>query len=457
MGKLKQILKKAMLWFYAVMARLLPVDSHKIVFQSSLGRNATGSPRAIYEKIVELGLDQKYKCYYILDEPEKYKGKLPGRVKLLKNARFWYYITMVCAGVWVSDTRFQNYIIKRKGVKYLQTWHGTPLKKLALDLEALYMAGEETLEDYKREFVRNAETWDFLISQNSFSTKVFRQAFGYSKKMLEIGYPRNDILFLPLSKEMAEKEKQKLGLPAKKRVMLYAPTWRDNAFYNKADYRFDSPMDFEAMRRAFGEEYILVVKYHYMVREKKDWGTFAGFVYPVGDEADIAALYRISELLITDYSSVMFDYSILHRPIFFYAYDLEAYRDNLRGFYFDMEQEVPGPIVTTTEELVQAITETQKEAELETDYKTKAGEEISPENDITVRKETEENQASEELFPANNIIAQKTQAERTLGQHDDNYNRISTKYRERYQNFCKKYNSFDTGHASEKVVKLLLK
>ena len=80
-----------------------------------------------------------------------------------------------------------------------------------------------------------------------------------------------------------------------------------------------------------------------------------------------------------------------------------------------MEQEVPGPIVTTTEELVQAITETQKEAELETDYKTKAGEEISPANDITVRKETEENQASEELFPANNIIAQKTQAERSPG------------------------------------------
>lgn len=135
MGKLKQILKKAMLWFYAVMARLLPVDSQKIVFQSSLGRNATGSPRAIYEKIVELGLDQKYRCYYILDEPKKYKGKLPGRVKLLKNARLLYYITMACAGVWVSDTRFQNYIIKRKGVKYLQTWHGTPLKKLALDLE----------------------------------------------------------------------------------------------------------------------------------------------------------------------------------------------------------------------------------------------------------------------------------------------------------------------------------
>ena len=158
-----------------------------------------------------------------------------------------------------------------------------------------------------------------------------------------------------------------------------------------------------------------MVKYHYMVREKKDWGTFAGFVYPVGDEADIAVLYRISELLITDYSSVMFDYSILHRPIFFYAYDLEAYRDNLRGFYFDMEQEVPGPIVTTTEELVQAITKTQKEAELETDYN------------------------------------------KTLGQHNDNYNRISTKYRERYQNFCKKYNSFDTGHASEKIVELLLK
>ena len=436
MKKLKRILKKAMLWFYTMTVRFLPIDSRKIVFQSSLGRNAAGSPRAIYEKIVELGLDQKFKCYYILDEPKKYYGKLPGRVKFLKNARFWYYITMASAGVWVSDTRFQNYIIKRRGVKYIQTWHGTPLKKLALDLEALYMAGGETLEDYKREFVKNTATWDFLISQNSFSTKVFRRAFGYSGRMLEVGYPRNDVLFLPLSKEELEKEKQKFGFPAKKRVMLYAPTWRDNAFYNKADYRFDSPMDFEAMYRAFGEEYILVVKYHYMVRENKDWKKFAGFVYPVGDEIDIAALYRISELLITDYSSFMFDYSILHRPMFFYAYDLEAYRDNLRGFYFDMEQEVPGPIITTTKELVQAIIETRKETEQKTNTDNKIDGQTEANNGITVRK---------------------TEVEEILGQHGDNYHNISERYRERYQNFCKKYNPFDDGHASEKVVELLLK
>ncbi len=108
------------------------------------------------------------------------------------------------------------------------------------------------------------------------------------------------------------------------------------------------------MKEAFGDSYILVVKYHYMVREE-GLNFDTDFVRAVGDGVDISGLYLIADLLITDYSSVMFDYSILNRPMYFFAYDLKNYRDTLRGFYFDFEKEAPGPIVTTTDALIEAI------------------------------------------------------------------------------------------------------
>lgn len=394
MKQIKKCLKAMVLVFYHIMAHILPVNKRIIVFQSSLGRNYSGSPRAVYEKMAELGLDRQFHCYYILNHPETYQGKLPGRIKLLKNSRIKYYCIMAAAGIWVSDTRFQNYMIKRKQTIYIQTWHGTPLKKLALDLDALYMAGEQNLAEYKEAFRKNAAAWDYLISQNPFSTETFRRAFAFQGKILPIGYPRNDVLFKKMPPDKIAENKKKHGFPPDKKIMLYAPTWRDNAYYDSASYRFETQMDFEKMRQAFKGEYILAAKFHYMVQEKADWNKYPDFVYPVSAETDIADLYPLADLLITDYSSVMFDYSILKRPMFFYAYDLPAYRDTLRGFYFDFTLEAPGPIVTTTDELIQEI------------------------KDLT----------------------------------EENY---KEKYGNCYLEFCRKYNPYDNGTASERVVEII--
>ena len=352
---LKQKVKKGILACYRVLTHILPLHKKIVVFQSSLGRNASGNPRAVYDKMVELGLDKRYRCYYILDKPEKYRGKLDGRVRLLRNARLRYYFVMAMAGIWISDTRFQNYIVKRRGVIYIQTWHGTPLKKLALDLDSLHMAGEETLEQYREAFRQNSATWDYLLSQNPYSTEVFRRAFDYHGRILEIGYPRNDRLFENLTEEELNEIKGSLGLPADKKVLLYAPTWRDDAYYDKSAYRFQTQMDFEKMRQAFGGEYVLVAKLHYMMRESEAWEPCPGFVYPMGEDTDIAVLYQLAELLITDYSSVMFDFSLTGKPMVFFTYDIDSYRDTLRGFYFDFEKEAPGPLVKTTDALIQAV------------------------------------------------------------------------------------------------------
>ncbi len=344
--------KRIVLRLYHIETKIIPVQKDVIIFESNMGRNYTGNPKRIYEEMVQKGLDNKYRCYIILDDLSTY---VPGKAKKIKRTRTLYFMIMGIAGIWVSDCRQPGYIIKRKGVHYIQTWHGTPLKKLALDMDSVNMAGETDILKYKQSFYKNTRTWDYLISQNHFSTEIFRRAFAFDKTVLEIGYPRNDILFSGNTSENIARLKKKMGLPADKKILLYAPTWRDNEYYEKGAYKFNQALDFNIFREKLGDDYVCIVKYHYLVKETLDWSVFRDFVYNYDMCEDIAQLYLVADMLITDYSSVMFDYSILKRPILFYTYDLEEYKNNLRGFYFDFLEEAPGPITRTTGELIDSI------------------------------------------------------------------------------------------------------
>ncbi|CRZ33344.1 CDP-glycerol glycerophosphotransferase [Herbinix hemicellulosilytica] len=346
------LIKQMVLAFYKVLTRILPINKKIILFESNLGRNYTGNPKAIYEEMIRRGLDKKYRCYFILEDMQT---EIPGAAKKIKRNRFRYFFYFAIAGTWISDSRFPKYIIKRKGCTYIQTWHGTPLKKLALDMDAVYMAGETDINEYKKNFYENAQTWDYLISQNSYSTQIFKRAFGFNKEILEIGYPRNDILFHKNNKNDIEKLKEMLGLPKDKRIILYAPTWRDNEFYGNGRYKFNPRIDFSLLMKELKEDTVMIVKYHYLVMDQIDWSPYRGFIYTYDMSYDISMLYLVSDMLITDYSSVMFDYSILKRPMLFYCYDLEEYKNTLRGFYFDFINDAPGPVVETTEELIKAV------------------------------------------------------------------------------------------------------
>lgn len=348
------ILKQMVLAFYKLLTKLLPVNHKIILFESNLGRNYTGNPKAIYEEMVYQGLDKEYSCYIILED---INTKIPGSAKKIKKNRFRYFYYFAIAGIWVSDSRLPMYIIKRPECTYIQTWHGTPLKKLALDLDDVFMAGETDIEDYKRNFYNNAQTWDYLISQNNYSSKIFKQAFAFKKEILEIGYPRNDLLFHDNNEEKIKRIKEMLGIDLDKKVILYAPTWRDNEFYENGKYKFNPTLDFSLLMEQLKDDTVLIVKYHYLVMDKIDWTPYKGFVYSYDMSYDISLLYLISDMLITDYSSVMFDYSILDRPMLFYCYDLNEYKDKLRGFYFDFIKEAPGPIVKSTQMLIKAIKE----------------------------------------------------------------------------------------------------
>ena len=149
--------------------------------------------------------------------------------------------------------------------------------------------------------------------------------------------------------------KRKLKLPTDKKVILYAPTWRDDEYYDKGKYKFSLHMDIKEYQKELGEDYILLLRTHYFISDQLNLDEFDGFAFNVSKYDDIAELYLISDICITDYSSVFFDFANLKRPILFYTYEFEKYRDILRGFYLDIENEVPGPLLSTDEEVIDAL------------------------------------------------------------------------------------------------------
>ncbi len=353
MGKwLYKTAKNIVILFYRFMCLIFPVKKNRVVFDSNLGKSYAGNPRHIYEALVSHGHDMKWDCIWFY-ENETYN--IPGMSHQVQYGRLRYLYYMATAKVWVFDSRQPEFLIRRKNTYYIQTWHGTPLKRLALDMDDVFMVGETDIDTYKERFVRNVKTWDYLIAQNAFSSETFRRCFDFQKNMLEIGYPRNDVLFRENNEEDNRRLRKKLGLPLDKKIILYAPTFRDDEFSDDEKYEFQPQISFDLLQRELGDEYVMIVKYHYLIMDVVDWSPYEGFIYHFDQSRDIAELFLVSDLLITDYSSVMFDFSILRRPMFFFAYDLYKYKNELRGFYFNYQEEMPGPISETTEQLIEDI------------------------------------------------------------------------------------------------------
>ncbi|QHS23522.1 CDP-glycerol:glycerophosphate glycerophosphotransferase [Virgibacillus sp. MSP4-1] len=343
------------LFLYRNIFLKIPIKENHIIFESFLGKNYSDNPKAIYKYLLQYNKED-YKFIWIYADN---KLKIPGNPKQVRRFSLKYYYYMAISKYWILNTRASKHIIKRKETVYLQTWHGTPLKKLGMDIEQVQMPGTDTGR-YKKNFTDEANRWDYLISPNPYSSEIFRRAFLFKGTMLEYGYPRNDILYHENKEDKARAIKKRLNIPVDKKVILYAPTWRDNQFYEKGKYRFELDLDLDKMRRAISDEYVIVLRLHYVVASQLDVSPYEGFAYDLSSYDDIAELYIISDLLITDYSSVFFDYANLKRPILFYTYDLDDYRDNIRGLYFDIESGVPGPLLKTTDQVIDAIKDINK-------------------------------------------------------------------------------------------------
>lgn len=321
------------------------IDPNLVVFESFMGKSYSCNPKYIYEYLLEHKPDMKFVWIY-RDKPLD----IIGNPKQVKRFSLKYYYYMARAKYWVFNSRIPKHVRKKEGNIYLQTWHGTPLKTLVFDIKDIYSANP----NYKRDFYLQSRRWDYLISPNAYSSEIFRRAFKFEKTMLEYGYPRNDILYNG-DENLINEIKSKINIPKDKKVILYAPTWRDDQFYERGKYKFELNLNLEKMRQELSDEYIIILRLHYHVASVLDVSEFKGFAYDLSTYDDIAELYLISDILITDYSSVFFDYANLRRPMLFYTYDLENYRDKIRGLYFDIETEVPGPLLRTTDQVIHAV------------------------------------------------------------------------------------------------------
>ena len=322
-----------------------PVKENVILFETFMAKNYSDSPKYIYEYIAQN--HPEYECVWAINDG----AKIPYGAKTVKRFSFQYAYYLAVSKYLVFNVRPPLWYRKREEQVFLETWHGTPLKRLVFDQEEVTSASPK----YKQQFYRQRKDWDFLVSANPFSTKTFRSCFLYEGEMLEYGYPRNDILYWPNKDEIAQQLKEKLGIPKAKKTILYAPTWRDDQHYGSGQYKFELALDLKLMKERLQDDYVVLLRTHHYISDHIDVSGLGDFVINLSSYDDISEIYLISDICITDYSSVFFDYANLKRPILFYTYDFDKYKNQLRGFYIDMNTEVPGPLLYTSEQVVQAI------------------------------------------------------------------------------------------------------
>lgn len=350
---LKELISLVYRRVFNLIATVRPVKRRLVLFESFNGKLPTDNPLYIYQALKQEHPDWQLVWGVKHRFLAAAQAAHPEMDFVVRFSARWLRVAPV-AEFWVFNARMPYWLKKNPRTTYIQTWHGTPLKKLGADIPNVTMPGSTTAE-YQAHFNAESRRWNYLISPNQFSETIFKRAFNFNNQFLSYGYPRNDRLVNQAADVHAiQAIKQRIIGHTNGRVILYAPTWRDDFYIRKGEYKMDLPFSLAHVCELLGPDDVLIIRPHYLVAESISLKGFETQVKLCVNE-DINDLYLISDLLITDYSSVMFDYAILNRPMLFYPYDLAHYQDDIRGFYFDYHQ-VPGPIVTNEPDFLAALT-----------------------------------------------------------------------------------------------------
>ena len=319
-----------------------PVDPDLAVFAAYWYRGYACNPRAIYEKARELVPGMR--GVWVVKPGAV--GSLPEGVESVVRDTPEYYDVIARAGVLVNNVNFPNHLVKREGTVHVMTHHGTPLKTMGMDLKDTPITGAKMDFDA---LLRRCERWDFSVSSNRFSTEIWERVYPTSYESLEVGYPRNDVL-VSAGDDEVRRIRAELGIEPGQVAILYAPTHRE--------YRslYVPVLDLAAVAEGLGPEYVVLARAHYFYDADPSLRELhrEGRVRDVASHPSVEELCLAADVLLTDYSSIMFDYAVLDRPIVVHAPDWEAYRA-LRGTYFDLMAEPPGHVTRTEDEVVAAF------------------------------------------------------------------------------------------------------
>lgn len=308
--------------------------ANQVLFVSFGGRQVSDSPLDIFKELQKSRPDLKAVWAVVREDQEVPAGS----TKVVVGTSSWF-AALARSKYLVSNNNLPQYFRKRAGQIYLQTWHGTPLKRIGKDIGINKLSA-----GYNQAMKREASYWDYLISPNQYSSEIFPRAFGFRGRLLETGYPRNDRLVKPKPGVLLEK----LGIAEGQTVILYAPTWRDDSRDDQGNWATVNNLE---QVKLPGNFTLLYRGHTNTAASERNLGlrTIDVTNYP-----DVTDLYIAADVLVTDYSSVMFDFSVSGKPIIFLCPDLDEYRE-FRGLYFDFEDEAPGPILQTSKQVVEVL------------------------------------------------------------------------------------------------------
>jgi CDP-glycerol glycerophosphotransferase len=312
----------------------------RIVYQS-YGRYSD-SPRALFERLQNHPATE----HIWLTEDDHLAGFPSGVATVALHSEKAVEV-LESADLVVANTHTDIEWSKKPGATYLQTWHGTPLKRIHHDV---LWSPPGLLERFDRDIAR----WDVLLSPNAASTPRLRQAFRFHGKIIQTGYPRNDVLNHPARDTLRASVRRKLGLADDVTAVLYAPTWRDDEYFAEAGTPASLALDIPRLVGQLPSNHHLLVRSHVLMTERSP-AAEGDRIVDVSYYPHIQDLYLAADVLVTDYSSVMFDFAVTGKPIIFHAYDLERYATTIRGFYFDLVNTAPGPITRTDTELERVL------------------------------------------------------------------------------------------------------
>lgn len=317
--------------FFDVISVFIPVKN-KILFASFGGRNFDDSPRALFQEMRARNEFGDYEFVWAFREPEKWEIEGARRVKI-DTPRFFY--ELLSSRIWISNSGIDRglELHKKKHIS-VETWHGCPLKKIC---------GEENRGGVLNEnYLRPLDATTIRCAQSAYDRDIFSRVFNADPKcFLLTDLPRNDELTRCTDRDIAA-IKSRLGVPAGKKLILYMPTYREYWIDQDSNIYMKSLINIEKWKNTLGSEYMLLVRAHYAVSKALQIEN-DDFCINVSDYPKVNELYEIADVLISDYSSAFFDYSILGRPMLCYASDYEEYNEQ-RGLYVDLQEVLPCPV-----------------------------------------------------------------------------------------------------------------
>lgn len=323
--------------------KLFPLNKKRIIMECDYGKGFYGNLLYIYEELEKHNHDYEIIIPINKGVSEPVVNRSNTKIINTKTLKHLYYLAT--AKFWITSNHYYFFLKPKKETVFINTWHSIGrIKKIGI-----HSTNDKKIQ---KRFITEGPRIDWFMIGSEHSREMCLQSLCLKpESIISIGIPRTDPFF---NENIKNKHKEEFynrfpNLKTKK-IILYAPTFRDNEKEN-----FVMKIDFEKFQGLFSQGYILILKLHPVIRNKyKVPVEYTDYVYDMSKD-NINTLMFVSDILITDYSSVFFEYALLEKPIIFYAYDLEEYMKKSREFYYDYRSFVPGPIVFTSEEIVDII------------------------------------------------------------------------------------------------------